>query len=87
MPKPPRSPNGSWSRRAPRSPIRSPPWLEHSEWPSGVLPLAMAGSFLLSATIMREEMIDGLTRKGYQVSVTAVPDPVRGAVILAERGL
>ncbi len=57
------------------------------EWPSGVLPLAMAGSFLLSATIMREEMIDGLTRKGYQVSVTAVPDPVRGAVILAERGL
>ncbi len=56
-------------------------------WPSGVLPLAMAGSFLLSATIMREEMIDGLTRKGYQVSVTAVPDPVRGAVILAERGL
>ena len=56
-------------------------------WSSGVLPLAAAGGFLLSATIMRQEMIDGLTRKGYQVSVTAVPDPVRGAVILAERGL
>ena len=29
-------------------------------------------------------MIDCLTQKGYQVSVTPVPDPVRGAVILAE---
>jgi N-acetylglucosamine kinase-like BadF-type ATPase len=56
-------------------------------WPSGVLPLATAGGFLLSATIMREGMIDCLTRKGYQVSVTLVPDPVRGAVILAERAL
>jgi len=56
-------------------------------WPSGVLPLATAGGFLLSATIVRQEMIDGLTRRGYQVAVTPVPDPVRGAVILAERAL
>jgi N-acetylglucosamine kinase-like BadF-type ATPase len=56
-------------------------------WPSGELLLAMAGGFLLSATVMREAMIDGLSRKGYQVSVTPVPDPVRGAVILAERAL
>ena len=54
-------------------------------WPSGVLPLAAAGGFLLSATVVRQAMIDDLTRKGYQVSVTPVPDPVRGAVILAER--
>jgi len=56
-------------------------------WPSGVLPLATAGGFLLSATLVLQEMIDGLTRQGYQVAVTPVPDPVRGAVILAERRL
>ncbi len=56
-------------------------------WRSGVLPLAAAGGFLLSATIVLEEMIAGLTRLGYQVAVTPVPDPVRGAVILAERAL
>ena len=32
-------------------------------------------------------MIDDLTRRGYQVAVTPVADPVRGAVILAERVL
>jgi N-acetylglucosamine kinase-like BadF-type ATPase len=56
-------------------------------WTSGVLPLATAGGFLLSATVMHEEMIENLIRKGYQVSATPVPDPVRGAVILAERAL
>ena len=54
-------------------------------WPSGFLPLATAGGFLLSAATVRQELIDGLTRRGYQVGVTPVPDPVRGAVILAER--
>jgi len=34
-----------------------------------------------------QEMIDGLTRRGYDVAVTPVPDPVRGAVVLAERVL
>ncbi len=56
-------------------------------WSSGVLPLAAAGSFLLSATAMREAMLDNLGRKGYQPSVTPVHDPVRGAVVLAERAL
>jgi N-acetylglucosamine kinase-like BadF-type ATPase len=56
-------------------------------WTSGVLPLAMAGGFLLSAAIMRQRMIDDLARQGYQVTVTPVADPVRGAVILAERML
>ena len=37
-------------------------------WLSGELPLAAAGGFLLSATIVFQEMIDGLSRRGYQVA-------------------
>jgi len=33
------------------------------------------------------EEIDGLTRRSDPVAVTSVPDPVCGAVILAERTL
>ncbi len=54
-------------------------------WLSGELPLAAAGGFLLSATTVFHEMIDSLSRRGYQVAVTPVSEPVRGAVILAER--
>jgi hypothetical protein len=32
-------------------------------------------------------MIDDLVQRGYQPAVTPVPDPARGAVILAERAL
>jgi N-acetylglucosamine kinase-like BadF-type ATPase len=56
-------------------------------WLSGVLPLAAAGSFLLSATVVHQAMVDGLVQQGYQPAVTPVPDPVRGALILAERAL
>jgi N-acetylglucosamine kinase-like BadF-type ATPase len=56
-------------------------------WPEGMLPLAAAGGFLLSATVVRQEMINELSRRGYQVTVTPVAEPVRGAVILAERAL
>ncbi|HZW32302.1 MAG TPA: BadF/BadG/BcrA/BcrD ATPase family protein [Isosphaeraceae bacterium] len=56
-------------------------------WSSGELPLAAAGSFLLSATAVRQAMSDDLVRRGYQPAVTPVPDPARGAVILAERAL
>jgi N-acetylglucosamine kinase-like BadF-type ATPase len=56
-------------------------------WSSGPLPLAVAGGFLLSATIVRQGMIDHLDRQGFQVQVSAVPEPVRGAIILAERAL
>jgi N-acetylglucosamine kinase-like BadF-type ATPase len=56
-------------------------------WSSGELPLAAAGGFLLSATAVRQAMIDDLVPRGYQPAVTLVPDPVRGAVILAERAL
>ena len=56
-------------------------------WSSGELPLAAAGGFILSATALRQAMIDALVQRGYQPSLTLVPDPVRGAVILAERTL
>jgi len=56
-------------------------------WSSGPLPLAVAGGFLLSATIVRNAMIDNLSRHGYHVHVSPVPEPVRGAIILAERAL
>ncbi len=56
-------------------------------WPSGELPLATAGGFLLSATTVFREMINGLSRRGYQVAVAPVSEPVRGAVIIAERRL
>jgi N-acetylglucosamine kinase-like BadF-type ATPase len=56
-------------------------------WFSGSLPLAVAGGFLLSATIVRQGMIENLSRRGYDVAVSSVPDPVRGALILAERAL
>jgi N-acetylglucosamine kinase-like BadF-type ATPase len=53
----------------------------------GVLPLAAAGGFLLSATHVLQALTAGLTDEGYQPAVTLVPDPVRGAVLLAERAL
>jgi N-acetylglucosamine kinase-like BadF-type ATPase len=56
-------------------------------WSSGPLPLAVAGGFLLSATIVRHAMIDNLSRQGYLVHVSPVTEPVIGAIILAERAL
>ncbi len=57
------------------------------DWSSGVLPLAMAGGFLLSAAPVARALRDGLTASGYDVVATTVPEPVRGAVLLAERAL
>jgi N-acetylglucosamine kinase-like BadF-type ATPase len=56
-------------------------------WSSGPLPLAAAGSFLLSATAVRQAMIDDLIARGYQPALTMVPEPARGAVILAGRAV
>jgi hypothetical protein len=56
-------------------------------WPVGPLPLAAAGSFLLSATALRRAMLDDLAGRGYQPALTLVPEPARGAVILAGRAL
>jgi N-acetylglucosamine kinase-like BadF-type ATPase len=56
-------------------------------WTSGLLPLAIAGGFLLSAMPVQHRMIDHLTRLGYEIRITPVTDPVRGALILAEQSL
>ena len=56
-------------------------------WPAGPLPLAAAGSFLLSAPPVRQSMLDDLIDRGYQPALTPVPEPARGAVILARRAL
>jgi hypothetical protein len=45
----------------------------------------MAGSFLLSSEPLRKGVVFGLVVRGYLPEVTPVPDPVRGAVILAMR--
>ena len=56
-------------------------------WTSGGLPLAAAGGYILSATAVRQAMLDGLTERGYEPALTLVPEPVRGAVILAARAM
>jgi N-acetylglucosamine kinase-like BadF-type ATPase len=56
-------------------------------WLSGALPVGAAGGFLLSAAPILPAMTESLARQGYQASVTRVPDPVRGALVLAERAL
>lgn len=56
-------------------------------WQSGNLPVAAAGGFLLSARVVLEEMVSGITRQGYQVTLKRVADPVLGAVVLAERAI
>jgi N-acetylglucosamine kinase-like BadF-type ATPase len=56
-------------------------------WQSGDLPVAAAGGFLLPARVVLEKMVSGITRQGYQVTMTHVADPVRGAVVLAERAI
>ena len=46
-------------------------------WTSGLLPLAIAGGFLLSAKLVRQRMIDQLMQQGYQLDITSVTDPVQ----------
>jgi N-acetylglucosamine kinase-like BadF-type ATPase len=58
------------------------------EWDyEGPLPLAMAGSFLLSAPIVYEGLLSALQSMGLEVEATPVPEPVLGAVILARKDL
>jgi N-acetylglucosamine kinase-like BadF-type ATPase len=56
-------------------------------WPSGPLPLALAGGFLLAASSVSRSLLAHLTSAGYEVAATAVDEPVRGAVLLAKRSL
>ena len=59
----------------------------HLGWTAGALPLALAGGFLLSAAEVSQALLDRLTLVGYDVSPSPVPEPVRGALVLAERAL
>jgi len=56
-------------------------------WGGGDLPLACAGGFLLAADPLMRAMLDHLERSGYVSQATPVPEPVRGAVILARNAL
>jgi N-acetylglucosamine kinase-like BadF-type ATPase len=56
-------------------------------WPAGPLPLALAGGFLLSAPAVSSALVDTLASAGFAPHATPVPEPVRGAVVLAERAL
>ena len=51
------------------------------------LPVAMAGGFLLSAEPVSEALRARLNTLGYQLLPRCVDDPVRGALILAQRAL
>jgi N-acetylglucosamine kinase-like BadF-type ATPase len=53
----------------------------------GPLPLALAGGFLLNAGDVSRALVARLAAGGYDVAATLVPEPVRGAVVLAERAL
>ena len=56
-------------------------------WSGGRLPLAMAGGFLLRCDRVSARLLGHLGDEGYRVEATAVPEPVRGAVVLACREL
>jgi N-acetylglucosamine kinase-like BadF-type ATPase len=53
----------------------------------GPIPLAVSGGFLLGASVVMQSLLDHLGRWGYRVEPTVVPDPVRGALVLARRAL
>ena len=57
------------------------------DWPRGELPLALAGGFLLSSSVIASALIATLSAAGYRCSIRPVPEPVIGAVVLAERAL
>jgi N-acetylglucosamine kinase-like BadF-type ATPase len=56
-------------------------------WSEGDLPLACAGGFLLAADEVRRGLTETLGRAGYNPRESLVPDPVRGAVVLARNAL
>ena len=56
-------------------------------WINGVLPLALAGGFLLRAAAVRHSLLEYLQGRGYDPLASLVADPVEGALVLARRGL
>jgi N-acetylglucosamine kinase-like BadF-type ATPase len=57
------------------------------KWNEGPLPLAMAGGFLLRAEEVARSLLIRLDVLGYEVRATRVPEPVRGALILARESI
>jgi len=55
--------------------------------PRGSLPLALAGSFLLGSDVVVNSLLNGLESAGFHPMVTRVPEPVRGAMLIAQRRL
>ena len=53
----------------------------------GVLPVAMAGSFLLNCPPVSGSLVGRLTILGYAVEASSVTEPVEGALVLAGRAL
>jgi N-acetylglucosamine kinase-like BadF-type ATPase len=61
-------------------------WLDESS--PVAFPLALAGGFLLGTTALRRDLVARLHESGARTSViTAVPEPVAGAVLLARKAL
>ncbi len=54
-------------------------------WSGGVLPLALAGGFLLRSADLRRSLLGFLQGRGYDPRPSMVPNPVDGALILARR--
>ena len=54
---------------------------------SGPLPVAMAGGLLLSSRDIVQSMLDRLRSQGYEPIATPVPEPARGALVLARRSI
>ena len=54
---------------------------------SGRLPLAMAGSFLLNCAEVSKVLIARLIELGHDVNHSPVPEPARGALVIARRAL
>jgi N-acetylglucosamine kinase-like BadF-type ATPase len=54
---------------------------------NGPIPLAMAGGFLLASTSVSASLVSHLTSLGFQLEAAEVPEPVLGAVLLAQRWL
>ena len=57
------------------------------DFPKADLPLALAGGFLLNTTEVERGLVESLALEGYQLNITRVPEPARGAVLLAQRAL
>src|SRR5262249_55420206 len=57
------------------------------EWSEGMLPLALAGSFLLAAADVSRSLMAQLAEAGFATKATPVTEPVRGAIVLARQAL